>query len=233
MPSLDESFQGVLIALAERYGLPESPVRHDEPFPAMLQIVVNRTADARKVAKVLDRLAADGLIETHSLANAGAEELRDALRDCGIGSPAKLAAVLQRLARWLVERHGESANTLDALADTSTDQLREELVGVNGVGAATADAALLFALRRPVYPLDRASYRILARHGWVDPWTEYDEARGLVEHACGDDPERLQHLSRWLERLGREYCKASVARCEHCPLRDFLPVGGPLALDGA
>lgn len=232
MPSLDESFHDVLNALAERYGPPASPVRRDEPFRAMLEIVLSRTADSRKVAKVLEQLSADGLIETYALANAEPEELRDALRDCGIGSPAKLAAVLQRLAHWLVERHRESADSLDALATTPTEQLREELVALNGVGAATADAALLFALRRPVYPLDRASYRILARHGWVDPWAEYDEARGLVEHACGDDPERLQHLSRWLERLGREYCKASVAQCEHCPLRAFLPAGGPVGLDG-
>ena len=54
-------------------------------------------------------------------------------------------------------------------------------LALNGVGPATADALLLFALRRPVYPLDRATYRILVRHGWLDPSADYDEARAVVE----------------------------------------------------
>ena len=41
--------------------------------------------------------------------------------------------------------------------------------GVPGIGLAAADAILLFALKRPSYPVDRATYRVLVRHGWLDP----------------------------------------------------------------
>lgn len=231
MPPLDESFQGIANALAERYGTPGLPARDDAPFRAMLETLLARSTDARKVAKALDRLGDEGLIEAHALALADAVELCEILRECGIASPPKSAAALQRVARWLVDRHGGS---LDALSDahaTPTDQLREELVSLNGVGPPTADAMLLFALHRPAYPLDRATYRVLARHGWVDPWAGYDEARAVVEHACADEPEALGRFSSAMERLGREYCKASVPRCEQCPLRPFLPDGGPLGRD--
>ena len=88
-------------------------------------------------------------------------------------------------------------------------------------------ALLLHGLRRPAYPLDRASYRILVRHGWLDPSADYDEARDVVERLDPDVPEHLARLSAWLERIGREYCRPTIAKCERCPLRSFLPEGGP------
>ena len=140
--------------------------------------------------------------------------------------PTRSLGPLRRVARWVVDHHAGSAEALRD-EDLATDQLREELLGLNGVGPATADALLLFALRRPVYPVDRATYRILIRHDWLDPTADYDEARAVVERQGPDDPSGLARLSDWLERVGREFCRAGVARCERCPLRPFLPEGGP------
>ena len=44
----------------------------------------------------------------------------------------------------------------------------EELAGIKGIGPAAADAMVLFALKRPAYPVDRATFRVLVRHGWLD-----------------------------------------------------------------
>jgi endonuclease-3 related protein len=132
----------------------------------------------------------------------------------------KLVGPLQRLARWVAGR-----GSAEALDDISTGRLREELLGVNGIGPASADAVLLLALRRPVFPVDRASYRVLVRHGWLDTSADYEEARAAWERPAGDDPGTLARLAAGLEQVGREFCRASVARCERCPLRPLLPTG--------
>ena len=58
--------------------------------------------------------------------------------------------------------------------------LREELSMIKGIGPATADAIILLALKRPSYPVDRASFRVLVRHGWIDSTATYDDARDLL-----------------------------------------------------
>ena len=116
---------------------------------------------------------------------------------------------ISRLARWYVERdRGPGDESLDSVA---TESLRADLAGINGIGPATADALLLLALSRPVYPLDRATYRILIRHGWLDSWADYDEARDVVERPWPGDPVPLARLSVWLARIGSEFCRVRVA----------------------
>jgi endonuclease-3 related protein len=231
MPALDESFPAMREALADRYGRPRPPAETGprEPFEAVVATVLDRALDARKREAAIAALRDEGLLDPQAMAEADPDELDNALRSAGVSVARGGLAPLRRLARWLVDLHHGSA---DALADpdgsVSTAQLREELLALNGVGPAAADAILLFALRRPAYPLDRATYRVLARHGWVDSDAGYDEARDVVERLAPDDPDTLALLSGWFERLGKDHCRASVARCDRCPLRPFLPEGGPI-----
>jgi endonuclease-3 related protein len=232
MPPLDESFPTIVSALADRYGQPAFVAEGLEPFEAMLAVVLARSVEVRKIAPALAALADAGRIDPPALAGAAPAEIVAILRDeAGLTSAAKLVGPIQRLAKWVVDRHhGEAASLLDD--DLATPDLREQLTALKGIGPATADAILLFALRRPAYPVDRATYRILIRHGWLDTSADYEETRSLVEGQCGDDPALLARLSEWFERIGREYCRPSVAKCERCPLRPVLGEGGPREPEG-
>jgi endonuclease-3 related protein len=228
MPSLDESLPALLSALADRYGRPGPAASSAEPFRAVLEAALSSTAGASKVDAALDALDAAGLLVPETLAETEVLEVVEVLRARKISAPAKAAALLQRLARWVVDRHDGDLDSLRDENSTPTSQLRDELLSLSGIGPATADTILLSALRRPVYPVDRATYRILVRHGWLDPWAEYDEARDTIESAArGLEPASLEHLAQWMERLGRDDCKASRPHCESCPLQPLLPDGGP------
>ncbi len=233
MPGPDESFPLIRDALAERYGLPEPPAAGLDPFEAVVATVLDRALDSRKRDAAIEALRDEGLLDPQALAEADPVEAEDALKAAGVSVARAGLAPLLRLARWLVERHHGSADDLaDPESPVPSEQLREELRAIHGVGPATADAVLLFGLRRAVYPIDRATYRVLARHGWIDPDAGYDEAREVVERLARDDPETLARISLWLDRVGRDYCRAGVARCERCPLRPFLPEGGPIDPNG-
>ncbi|MBV8382799.1 MAG: hypothetical protein JOZ63_09335 [Planctomycetaceae bacterium] len=226
MPTFDESFLEVVTTLAGHYGRPKPVAEGLDLFEALVAVALARSVGLKKLAAALDGLRDAGLVESRTLAEADPADLSEALRAAKVSLPARSLGPLRRLARWLVERHKGSAEALRD-EDVATDRLREELLALNGVGPATADALLLFALRRPVYPVDRASYRILVRHDWLDPTATYDEARAVIERPAAGDPDVLARLSVWLERVGRDYCRAGVARCEHCPLQPFLPEDGP------
>jgi endonuclease-3 related protein len=229
MPTLDASLAAIVAALAGRYGAPTDmgAAAGLEPFPAMVSVLLARATDPSRAARGLDALADAGLLDPQALAECDVAEITDALKTAGVKAPARGLAPLQRLARWMVEKPRDLAEAIGP--DTvATESLREELSGLNGIGPATTDALLLLALNRPVYPLDRATYRILIRHGWLEPSAGYDDGRAVVEGACPDDPDTLARLSGWFERIGREFCRVGAPKCDRCPLRPFLPEGGPI-----
>jgi endonuclease-3 related protein len=233
MPSPDDSLPALFEALTGRYGRPEPPwgtgAGGRDPFEGLVAELLARALDARKCDRALAALRDAGLLDPQTLAEADPAETADALRSAGLRVADKALAPVRRVARWLVELHHGAADELAGPeGDVATSRLREELTALNGIGPATADALLLFTLRRPVYPMDRATYRVFVRHGWIDPTADYEEARAAVERLAPDDPAALARLSAWFERVARDFCRVSAPKCERCPLRPFLPEGGPI-----
>jgi endonuclease-3 related protein len=233
MPRLDESFATIMAALAAHCGPlpPMGGAAGLEPFPALVSLLLSQTIGPQKAPRALAALDGAGLLDPHELAGADLAEIADVLRASGVGGPPRRLAPLQRLARWFAGR-AQGATDSEALARIATESLRAELASLRGIGPATADALLLLGLGRPVYPVDRASYRILIRHGWLELGAEYDEARAVLEGPCRHDPDALRRLSHGLEAIGREFCRVRAPRCDRCPLRPMLPEGGPIEPEG-
>ena len=239
MPTLDDAFPTVRDALAERFGGTVSYFEGLDPFEAMVAVLLDREIGGARVRAALEGLEEAGLLTPLALARADVLEIRNALFEKGISARARSVAPLVRLAVWLMDHH---EGRLDFLLDQdrSTDWVRGELARIRGIALASADAILLFALHRASYPVDRATFRVLVRHGWLDPTAAYDEARDLlVGHATGrgdlmesESSKRLAELAHGMEQLGRRYCRAAAPSCDGCPIEGLLPEGGPREVDG-
>jgi endonuclease-3 related protein len=229
MPSLDVSYPEFRLALIERYGLPRALNTGREPFEALVATVLGKALDGPKLNAALDALRDDGLLDPQTMAAAAMDEITEALTSAGLRAPRAVLAPLPRLARWLDELHHGSIEELTGLSSrVATEQIREELSAINGLGPVTADAALLHAFGRPTYPLDRATYRVLARHGWIEPEATREEAREVIESLAPDEPGELARLWVWFAQIGKDHCRSSAPRCERCPLRPYLPQTGPV-----
>jgi endonuclease-3 related protein len=234
MPTLDEAFEDVSAALAGSFGHPPSDFVGLEPFAAMIAVLLERKVGQAKWRAALEGLDAMGLLVPERLAKADLVEICEVVRDQETTLTPKALAPLKHLAGWLVDHHGGRVDSLFN-PDRSTGWLRGELASIKGVGMTSADALLVYALKRPAYPVDRATYRVLVRHGWLDPTATYDEARDLmVAQTAGeadvlaeDQVALVAELAHGMEQLGRRYCRAAVTLCEGCPLESLLPEGGP------
>lgn len=227
MPSFTENWPEIESVLSDRpsvTSIPVAPVSSEDRFASMIRVVLEASTDPRKAGVAVEALREAGFLVPESLASADLRELEETLKLAHAAVGPKSLRPVQKLAEWVVGR----PEVLEPDAGLSAGSLREELRGINGIGSATADAILLFGLAMPSYPVDRATYRILARHGWIDPTVEYDEVRDLVTSALADDPARLARLSGSFERVGREFCKVGVPKCDRCPLRPWLPESGPV-----
>ena len=230
MPTLAESYSRLVEALADRYGQPQPRPERGSPLETVLATALGRTADTRRTEAAIAALSSTGLLDPETLAGTSPLEIQDILRDAGVSLTPGAAPLLKRLSAWLAFTFPDEH---EAIADTawSTAEIRSGLADLSGVGPATADAILL-ALGRPVYPVDRGTYRILVRHGWADPSAEYDEVSEILSHQAGQNPDDIHRLAAWLGRVGRQFCSPKSPKCDQCPLRCLLPEGGPLDPEG-
>ena len=223
MPRLDTSRESLVAALTEHYGSGRETGERTDRFASVIAASMQSTVNPRKLDPMLEALRDAGLLEPRALANASLSELTTTVAPAVGPVSDKTLGTLVKVARWV-----ESRGALETWDNVPTSHLREELLSLRGIGPALTDEILLLGLGRPVFPVDRAAYRILVRHGWIDPFAEYDEARELVEGVMEHDHTRLVQISSWFENVGRDFCRTTAAKCENCPLRPFLPEGGPL-----
>lgn len=229
MPSLGADYPSMIQALADHYGQRMPAERVLSPLARVLAAGVTGVAEKEKdtTEGYLAALDRAGLLQAEALAAVEPTELLDTLRDQRVTLPARSAVMLTRLAGWFAEQFPDEDDASDEAAGP-TPRLRHELSAIRGIGQAKADAILLFGLGRPTYPVDRGTYRVLVRHGWIDPWADYDEVSQLLIHATRERTDELARLSDWMTAVARDYCKPGSPRCQSCPLKPLLPEQGPL-----
>jgi endonuclease-3 related protein len=136
------------------------------------------------------------------------------------------AKTLKAFVRFLRTDHQGS---LVKMLRAPTETLREQLLGVHGIGPETADSILLYAARRPVFVVDAYARRLLERHHLAEPKLPYQDVRQFFERGLPPDVPLYNEFHALIVRTGKDYCRASNPRCEECPLLRFLPERMPAA----
>ncbi len=148
----------------------------------------------------------------------------------GAGRRARHVGVLPGLAAWWLRRFGDR-DPAAVFRRRPLEAWQQELRAIRGVGWELADRILLVVGGLDVYPLDRGSMRIAARHGWMDVAAEYDDWQTFFVRGFREAAVDVTVASSGLSRLGREFC-GRQPNCEECPLKSLLPARGPVALEG-
>ncbi|MHC4111292.1 MAG: endonuclease III domain-containing protein [Planctomycetota bacterium] len=121
---------------------------------------------------------------------------------------------LKNFINWLFDNYDGRLTNLETV---DTDQLRAELLAINGVGFETADSILLYAFDRPVFVVDAYTARIAFRHQLIEPDANYEQLRELFQSNLTEDTQLFNEYHALLVRVGKEFCKPK-ARCPGCPL---------------
>jgi len=130
------------------------------------------------VERALKNLRAAHLLSVEGIRRAPLAELEQLIRPAGYFR--QKARRLKLFVKFLDQRYGGSLGKLFA---HPTNQLRDELLALNGIGPETADSILLYAGNHPVFVVDAYTRRIFARHGMVAEDASYEEIRETFEEA--------------------------------------------------
>ena len=110
---------------------------------------------------------------------------------------------------------------MENMLGEDTEDLREKLLGVNGIGEETADSILLYALEKPVFVVDNYTRRITRRHGLIPKRASYEQIQRLFTESLAGKENTFGEYHALIVKTGKLHC-AAAAKCEGCPL-EFDP----------
>lgn len=111
-----------------------------------------------------------------------------------------------------------SIRNLSMRSMTHIEEVRNLLLGVNGIGKETADSILLYAFNASVFVIDAYTRRFLVRHGLLDSTSvEYDSIRSIFESNLPCSVTLFNEYHALFVRLGKTFCR-SKPLCDNCPL---------------
>jgi len=121
--------------------------------------------------------------------------------------------------------------TLAAFLDRPAGVLREELLGINGIGRETADSIILYAAGQPVFVVDAYTCRVLLRHRLISEDYDYEMVKELLETNLPRDVALYNDFHAQFVAVGKNYCRPA-ARCEGWgPQSRCSAVAGPCPLE--
>jgi len=126
------------------------------------------------------RLRQAGVLTLTGIRRTSVPDLEALIRSSGFFRQKALR--LKLFVAFVDDRYGGSLNRMFA---QPTEQLRQELLALSGIGPETADSILLYAGQHSVFVVDAYTRRILERHEIVSSSASYEEIRALFERALG------------------------------------------------
>lgn len=149
-------------------------------FEMIVGAYLTQNTSWTNVERALARLRGARALHLNGIRRMPMEKLEELLRPAGY-----YRQKAQRLKQFVLFLDKQYQGSLDCMFSRPTDELREELLALNGVGPETADSILLYAGNHPVFVIDAYTRRILSRHGIAKADAPYEELRALCEQAMG------------------------------------------------
>lgn len=213
-----ENIDRVFDLLEEMWKCEKNPpdLAHEEPLDGLILTLLSQNTNDLNRDKAFAALKAR-FPSWNSAARAPVEEIAGVIRPAGL-APTKSARMAEILA-VLQRDFGEYS--LRRVREWSTDEIRNYLLSLPGIGPKTAACVLLFDLGRPAFPVDTHIARFCRRMEWVGETTPPDLMIPLMESWV--PPARFLggHVNIILH--GRGICKARKPECGRCALSPLCP----------
>ena len=185
----------------------------ETPFEVAIGAVLTQNTSWTNVERAIANLTGAGCLDAAKLHELEAERLETLIRPAGYFRVK--AKRLRNFIDWLSSEYGGDLRNLESV---DTNRLREELLGISGIGPETADSILLYALNRPVFVVDTYTARVMVRHGLIGPDDlDYPQLQDLFQANLDPDVALFNEFHALLVRVGKDYCKP-IPRCSPCPL---------------
>jgi endonuclease-3 related protein len=187
----------------------------DSPFEVMVGAILTQNTAWGNVERAIANLRSHSCLSPKTILKMPLPDLAEQLTPSGYFNIK--AQRLRNFCQWYVDE-GEYRR----LSRMATNELRKQLLSVNGVGPETADDMLLYAFERPVFVVDAYTRRIFSRLGLVDHEAGYESVRHQFEDKLKADVAVFNEYHALIVRHAKDACKKRPD-CGACCLAEACP----------
>ena len=192
----------------------------ETPFEVIVGAILTQNTSWKNVEKAIHALKVKKLLSPGNMAKVKESELAQIIKSSGYYN--QKARKLIVFLDWF-KKHRNSISYINRKYSKKENELRQELLGLYGIGPETADSILCYALKKPFFVVDHYTFRWLHRYR-PDRYTKnYEDLRSIVEKEfLKRYPEQpVVHLNEFhalIVRLSSQICTKKNPKCNICPL---------------
>ena len=177
----------------------------DTPFEVVIGTVLTQQTRWTNVEQAIANLKEHGLLEPETLAQAEIELIEELVHCCGFYR--QKASRLNNIAKYFADKGIENVFSVP------TDELRDEMLSLNGVGNETADSIVLYAANKPKFVIDAYTTRIMECLGINGNYIRLQE---LFEQELPTNVDLYKEYHALIVEFAKTYC--GKKRCAECLL---------------
>lgn len=213
MPEASQQIQGFHEKLYRSWG-PQHWWPARSAFEVIIGAYLTQNTAWTNVEKALASLRTERIDSVAGIREVPLRKLENLIRPAGYFR--QKARRLKLFVKFLDRRY---AGSLRKLFSQPTEQLREELLSLEGIGPETADSILLYAGGHEVFVVDAYTRRIVDRHGILPATSDYETIRRLFEESLKPPPGTWPAIPAVEQRRkGAAHPPSSASRLPRSPL---------------
>ena len=213
------SARTILTTLEGMLDLPRLVKSGADPYQTLVVTIISQNTADTNTERAYKTLSEQFQIVPEVLAKTEIRQIEACIRVAGLYQGK--AKTIQTVSQTLLEKFN---GKLDSILTLPTQQARETLMAMPGVGPKTADVVLLFSAGKPTLPVDTHVNRVSKRLGLAPAHGGYEAVRQSLQTFFEPNDYRLAHLL--FIAHGRKTCKAQKPLCPTCPLNIYCPSNG-------
>lgn len=185
----------------------------DSTFEIMVGAILTQNTNWQNVEKAINNLKRHKLLNPQRLHSLSPRRLASFIVPAGYYN-----IKAKRLKHFLDFLFNSYKGSLKKMSCQNLENLRQQLLSINGIGPETADSILLYCLNKPIFVVDAYTKRILLRHHLIKEDASYNEIQDLFMKNLKKDAKLFNEYHALLVKLGKDFCLKKKARCDICPL---------------
>ncbi len=185
----------------------------DTKFEILVGAILTQNTRWSNVELAIGRIKEGGAMSLEGIAGIPVRKLEVMVRPSGYYR--QKAARLKLICSAILDIGG-----LDHLFSLEPEELRDVLLGMNGIGRETADSIMLYAAEVPTFVVDAYTIREMSRILGTEEM-EYSRLKSMLEGSAARDVELYKDIHAQFVELGKNYCRKTGPLCKECPLNSM------------
>ncbi|MBM4338318.1 MAG: endonuclease III [Deltaproteobacteria bacterium] len=209
---LKRKIKGITLLLEKQYGIPRKEGAGDF-LGILIETILSQNTNDQNRDRAYQRLRSR-FPRWDNILSAKTRSIVSAIRPGGLAE--QKAKRIQEILRWIKDSRGKLS--LSFLKGMDSEEIKELIGGLKGVGPKTVHCLLLFGLGREAFPVDTHILRIGKRVGFIPETLNAMKAHAWMSPLVPKGKSLSLHLN--LIRFGRSVCTARHPQCKDCFLAE-------------